>query len=132
MRVAEFAVGDGPEPAKLTMFEFPADAGPMISDPLGNINRWRAELGLNPLAKEGLVAATQAIDVDGQKAIYAPIVPDNTKPEESKSKEATLASIIKSGNKIWFVKLRGERELVKKHEDEFKAFLKSLKFSTDK
>ena len=132
MRRAEFAVGEGATPAKLTMFEFPADAGPMIADPLGNINRWRGEIGLSPLTKEALTAATQAIDVDGTPAIYAPMIPDTSKPEESKSNEATLASIVKSGNHIWFIKLRGERELVKKSEDEFKAFLKSFKFSTEK
>ena len=132
MRRAEFAVGEGATPAKLTMFEFPADAGPMIADPLGNINRWRGEIGLSPLTKEALTAATQAIDVDGTPAIYAPMIPDTSKPEESKSNEATLASIVKSGNHIWFIKLRGERELVKKSEDEFKAFLKSFKFSPEK
>ncbi len=132
MRRAEFAVGDGAEPAKLTMFEFPIDAGPMISDPLVNINRWRGEIGLSPLTKETVAAATQSIDVDGTPAIYAPMIPDVSKPQESQTKEATLAAIVKAGNQVWFVKLRGERELVKKHEDEFKSFLKSFKFSPEK
>jgi hypothetical protein len=112
--------------------EFPANAGPMISDPLNNINRWRGEIGLSPLTKENLTGATQAIDVDGKPAIYAPMVPDASKPDESKANEATLAAIVKNDDQVWFVKMRGERELVKKHEDEFKSFLKSLKFSHDK
>jgi hypothetical protein len=132
MRKAEFIVGDGAQPAHVTMFEFPANAGPMISDPLNNINRWRGEIGLSPLTKENLTGATQAIDVDGKPAIYAPMVPDASKPDESKANEATLAAIVKNDDQVWFVKMRGERELVKKHEDEFKSFLKSLKFSHDK
>ncbi len=132
MRRAEFAVGDGAEPAKLTMFEFPIDAGPQIADPLVNINRWRGEIGLSPLTQETVAAAIQSIDVDGTPAIYAPMIPDTSKPEESKSNEATLAAIMKASNQVWFVKLRGERELVKKHEDEFKSFLKSFKFSPEK
>jgi hypothetical protein len=132
MRKAEFIVGDGAAPAHVTIFEFPADAGPMISDPLNNINRWRGEIGLSPLQKEGLVGATQAIDVDGKPAIYAAMIPDASKPEESKANEATLAAIVKTGDQVWFIKMRGERELIKKHEDEFKLFLESLKFPHDK
>src|SRR4029078_6002901 len=132
MRKAEFVVSEGPQEARVTLFEFPANAGPMISDPLGNINRWRGEIGLNALEKEGLASATQPIEIDGQKATYAPMIPDPAKPEESKSKDATLAAILKTGDQVWFIKMRGERELVKKHEEEFKAFLKSLKFSHDK
>jgi hypothetical protein len=131
MRKAEFVVGAPPQEAHVTMFEFPADAGPMISDPLTNINRWRGEIGLSALEKEGLPAATQQIEVDGGPATYAPMIPDTAKSAESKSQEATLAAIVKTGNQVWFIKMRGERELIKKHEDEFKAFLKSLKFTHD-
>jgi hypothetical protein len=132
MRKAEFVVTEGSNEARVTMFEFPADAGPLISDALGNINRWRGEIGLSPLEKEGLAAATQSIEIDGKQATYAPMIPDTTKPEESKSNEATLAAIVKTADKVWFIKMRGGRELVKKHQDEFKTFLKSLKFSHDK
>jgi len=131
MSKAEFVVSDGPQETRVKIFDFPANAGPMIADPLVNINRWRAEIGLSPLEKEGLASATQSIEIDGQKATYAPMIPDAAKQEESKSKEATLAAIVKTGNQVWFIKMRGERELVKKHQDEFKAFLKSLKFSHD-
>jgi hypothetical protein len=129
MSNAEFVVGDGPQETRVKIFAFPANAGPMIADPLLNINRWRGEVGLAAIEKEGLGSATQPIEIDGQKATYAPMIPDPAKQEESKSKEATLAAILKTGDQVWFIKMRGERELVKKHEDEFKAFLKSLKFS---
>ena len=131
MSKAEFVVSDGPQETRVKIFDFPANAGPMIADPLVNINRWRAEIGLTPIEKEGLANVTQPIEIDGQKATYAPMIPDTAKQEESKSKEATLAAIVKTGDQVWFIKMRGERELVKKHQDEFKAFLKSLKFSHD-
>src|SRR4029079_10792717 len=82
MRKAEFVVSEGPQEAHVTMFEFPADAGPMISDPLGNINRWRGEIGLSPLTKEALASATQPIEIDGQQATYAPMIPDTIRQEE--------------------------------------------------
>jgi hypothetical protein len=131
MRLAEFTVGDGATSPHVTIFRFPADA-PMIADPRSNIDRWRGEVGLKPLDKEGLAAATQPIEIDGLKATYAPIIPDTSKPAESQLNEATLGGIVKVGDQIWFVKMRGERDLVKKHEDEFKAFLKSIKFPHEK
>jgi hypothetical protein len=60
------------------------------------------------------------------------MIPDPAKSEESQAKEATLAAIAKTGGQIWFIKMKGDRDVVKKHQDEFKAFLKSLKFSHEK
>ncbi len=130
-RKAVFAVGEGPQPAQVTLINFPSNEGSLIADPLANINRWRGELGLGEIQKEALASETQAIDVDGQAATYAAMIPDTAKPEQSQAKEATLAAIVKNGDQVWFIKLKGERELVKKRQDEFKSFLKSLKFSHD-
>jgi hypothetical protein len=131
LRKAEFAVTDGPQAASVTLITFPANEGSLIADPVANINRWRGELGLSAIQKESLGTATEAIDVDGQPATYAPMIPDAAKAEESKANEATLAAIVKTGRQIWFIKMKGDREVVKKHQDEFKAFLKSLKFTHD-
>ena len=131
MSKAEFVVNDGPQETRVKIFAFPANAGPMIADPLLNINRWRGQIGLKALEKDGLAGATQSIEIDGQKAMYVPMIPDASKPEESQAKEATLAAILKTGDQLWFIKMSGDRDLVKKHQEEFKAFLKSLKFSHD-
>jgi hypothetical protein len=131
MSKAEFVVSDGPQETHVKIFAFPANAGPMIADPLLNINRWRGQIGLKPLEKDRLAAATQLIEIDGQKAMYVPMIPDTSKPEESQIKEGTLAAILKNGDQLWFIKMSGQSDLVKKHQDEFKAFLKSLKFSHD-
>jgi hypothetical protein len=132
LRLAEFAVTDGPHAASVTLIKFPANEGSMIADPLANINRWRSELGLSQITKELLSTATETIDIDGRPSIFAAMIPDAAKPEESKAKDATLAAIVKVGGQIWFIKMKGEREVVKKHQDEFKSFLKSLKFTSDK
>jgi hypothetical protein len=132
LRKAEFSVTDGPQAASVTLITFPANEGSLIADPVANINRWRGELGLSQIQKEALGKVTATINVDGQPATYAAMIPDTAKPEESQAKEATLATIVKTGGQIWFIKMKGDREVVKKHQDEFKAFLKSLKFSHEK
>jgi hypothetical protein len=132
LRKAEFAVTDGSQAASVTLITFPANEGSLIADPVANINRWRGELGLSQIKKEALATATETITVDGQPATYAAMIPDAAKPEESQAKEATLAAIVKTGRQIWFIKMKGDRDVIKKHQDEFKAFLKSLRFSNDK
>jgi hypothetical protein len=131
LRKAEFDVTDGPQTASVTLITFPANEGSLIADPVANINRWRGELGLSQIQKEALSSATEAIKVDGQPATYAAMIPDTTKPQESQAKEATLAAIVKTGGQIWFIKMKGDREVVKNHQDEFKSFLKSIKFTND-
>jgi hypothetical protein len=132
LRKAEFAVADGAQAASVTLITFPANEGSLIADPVANINRWRGELGLSQIQKEALGKVTETINVDGQPATYAAMIPDTAKPEESQAKEATLAAIVKTGGQIWFIKMKGDRDVVKKHQGEFKAFLKSLKFSHEK
>jgi hypothetical protein len=39
--------------------------------------------------------------------------------------------MVTSGDRIWFVKMTGNREVVAAQEDEFKSFLKSFRFSAD-
>lgn len=128
-RKVDFLLADGTKEAHVWLSDFPLDAGPMIADPLVNINRWRGEVGLSEIKKEDLPSVTQEIKIDGQPALYAEMVPDASKPAESKNNEATLAAIVKNGGLIWFIKLKGDRDVVTKHRDEFKAFLQSLKFS---
>jgi hypothetical protein len=127
-RKAEFAIGTKEQGAVVTIIDFPANAGPMMADPLANVNRWRGEIGLAKIEKDQLEESTESIDIGGESAKYVRLIPDASKPEESKSEEATLAAMVTSGEKIWFIKLRGTRDAVIAEEENFKAFLKSIKF----
>jgi hypothetical protein len=132
MRKAEFDVADGEKTAKVTMIDFSARAGPMIADPLANVNRWRSEVGLDPLQQDALEANIEKIDVDGQPATYTAIIPDAAQPEQSQSVEATLGALVPSGDRIWFIKLKGDRDLVTAEQERFKEFLKSVRFNADR
>lgn len=128
LRKAEFAIGDGKQLARVTLIDFPATEGPMIADPLSNINRWRREVGLDEIQQGALASATERIQIDGQPATFAAMIPDAAKSEQSQAALATLAAIVRSGERIWFIKMMGSRELVAARKDEFKTFLKSIKF----
>jgi hypothetical protein len=128
---AAFVVSDGSKTARVSVSDFRTDSGPMIGDVLPNVNRWRQTVGLGPIDKEALESVTESIEIDGKPATYAPIIPDPSKPEESQIELATLAAMVTDGEKIWFFKIIGDRELVAAQEDEFKNFLKSVRFAAD-
>ncbi len=128
-RKAEFAVGTGEQSAVVTLIDFPTKAGPMIADPLSNVNRWRVEIGLAQIQKEQLDDSMESIEIDGKPAKYLRLTPDPEKPEESKINQATLAAMVTDADKIWFVKLFGQRDTVIAEEENLKAFLKSMRFA---
>ncbi|HEX2477454.1 MAG TPA: hypothetical protein VHK01_22045, partial [Lacipirellulaceae bacterium] len=129
IRKAEFAIGSKEQGAVVTLIDFSANAGPMMTDPLANVNRWRGEIGLAKIEKGQLEESTESIEIGGEPAKYVRLIPDASKPEESKIKEATLAAMVTNRDKIWFIKMRGARDTVVAEEENFKAFLKSMKFS---
>jgi hypothetical protein len=131
MRKAEFGIVDGEKSAVVTLIDFPTDAGPMIADPLQNVNRWRGEVGLPPTTKEALDQEVEQLEIGGQPATYTRLVPDAAKPEQSQADRATLAAMVTSGDRVWFVKMTGDRELVAAQDDEMKSFLKSFRFPAD-
>jgi hypothetical protein len=131
MRKAAFGVAEGEHQALVTVIAFGAREGPMIADPLLNVNRWRREVGLSEIQKDELESATSAIEVDGKPGRYVRLIPDAEKPEQSQSKLGTLAVMVTNGGRIWFIKMQGNRELVAAQEDQFKTFLKSIRLPAD-
>jgi hypothetical protein len=131
MRKAEFALADGDKQAVVTLIDFPANAGPMIADPLENVNMWRQDLGLGRIEKAALAEVVESIEIDGKPAHVTRLIADASEPAQSPADRATLAAMVTVGDRVWFVKMTGSRELVAAQEDAFKSFLKSFRFPAD-
>ncbi len=129
MRKAAFRIADGGQQALLTVIDFPADAGPMMADPVAQAKRWRGEVGLPPLTDEEIQATIEPIEIDGTEAKYVAAVPDADQADQSQADRATLAAMLTRGNSIWFFKLSGDRKLVAAQQAKFQSFLKSVKFT---
>jgi hypothetical protein len=129
MRKASFAIADGAKIADVSVIDFPAAAGPMMADPLANVNRWRGEVGLSAVTDMELPKVTEKIDMDGGQAVLVDAIPDTSQPEQSQADRGTLAAMLKSGDTIWFFKLTGSRDVVATERDHFKEFLKSVRFN---
>jgi hypothetical protein len=132
MRKLAFHIADGESKAEFTAIDFPASAGPMMSDPVANVNRWRGEVGLAPITADQLKTTTETIPVDGPNgklgATLVVAIPDETQP---KADRATLAAMVNTGEQIWFFKLTGDRNLVAAERDNFESFLKSVRFAAE-
>jgi hypothetical protein len=130
MRKAAFLVKDGDRSAEVTAIDLVASA-PSVANPLENVNRWRGEIGLEPVKQDQLAGIVQKIEVDGNPVDYVELIPDASKKAESRADEATLAAIVPVGKTIWFFKMRGDRDLVAAQRDKFRSFLESVRFASD-
>jgi hypothetical protein len=87
---------------------------------LANVNRWRGQLELSPINEEQLeksIVDVKAGNADGKYvALFG-------------SLETILVAVFPStGGGSWFVKLRGNQDLVKNQAAAFKTFITSLRF----
>ena len=116
MRFATILIPAEPKPLQLTVSRFPGDVG----GTLANINRWRMQIGLPPVAEADLEKQLKSVETAGGKAGVADMEnPDN--------KQRTIGVILPGGEQTWFFKLTGPSDSVGPHKDKMVKFLKSVK-----
>ncbi len=113
--LAKFQVGEGDRPATVSVTPLPGGAGGLEQ----NINRWRGQIGLQPISGEEIRKLVQTLKVAGQDCSYVDLVGPNLR---------TLAVIVPQGETTWFIKMTGPTELVGKQKANFETFAKSIRF----
>lgn len=93
---------------------FPGTVGGIFN----NINRWRQQVGLEPIAEADLDKSITKIDANGTEVI----VTDLDGPQVR-----MLAAIVPAKDQTWFLKMTGDKQLVGKNKEEFLALAKSLR-----
>jgi hypothetical protein len=116
-QMAAFRVTDGDRSATVSA----SQAG---GDLLANVNRWRAQLGLDPLTEDQFRKEAKKLKVDGLSGDYL----DLTGRDKDGKPSGTLGVIVRRGGETWFLKMTGPAELVGKQKAAFEAFVKSVKF----
>jgi hypothetical protein len=94
----------------------------MFADPLQTANLWRSGVGMTPATPEEFAATSEKLEIGGRPATFVTAIPPADKPE------ATVAAMLTDGDQIWYFKFKGGRQLVVERQDEFKEFLKSVRF----
>jgi len=112
---AAFVVSDGQRRIEITVDRMPA-----MGSFLQNVNRWRGQIGLEPIEREELDEVRQSIEIGGSAADYVELVGQS---------ESILGVIAIRENEAWYLKLKGDNELANREKENFQAFVKSIKFN---
>lgn len=122
MRVGSFTVtGKDGQQADVSIIPLSGQAG---SD-LDNVNRWRAQVGLQPVAAGELATLTEKVSIgESEGALFQM---SGTSPETSKPTRL-LGAILAQGGTTWFFKMLGSDTLVAEQKPAFQQFLKSISF----
>jgi hypothetical protein len=99
MQAAKFAVPDqGAAKAEVSVSVFGSDTG----GPLANINRWRGQVGLDPVDEAGLAGITKPI----------PGLEGSILADFSKENRRMVGAIVPRAGRWWFYKLLGDADAV--------------------
>jgi hypothetical protein len=120
MRQVAFDIRDDGKAAEFTVIALAEGSG----DLLANVNRWRQQVGLQPLAGRELGSQVKEFAVDGAPGQEVELLG----PAEKEPQEAILGVICSRGGQVWYFKLKGDAALVQREREQFDAFMHSVKF----
>jgi len=121
MLVAKFSI-PGENGAKAELNISPTGGGVLM-----NVNRWRGQLGLEPVSDADLPRQTQSLDVLGGQAMLVDMTGTDKK---SGQKTRLIGAIVPRGGQTWYYKLMGNEQVVEKERAAFTQFLKTIKYGS--
>jgi hypothetical protein len=124
MRLAAFRVTDGEKTAETTVVRLGGPGGGLEA----NINRWRGQIGLPPLAAGELQQDIRQVDVGGAQSPYIDI---DGPGAAGAGATRVLAVAVAKGEQTWFFKMTGPPGLVAREKSAFESLLRSVKFDGD-
>jgi hypothetical protein len=124
MRVATFrAAGEDGYEADISVVPLPGDAGSVMD----NVNRWRAQLQLEPLTDENDPAVGSIIEGAPGKILITHMK-SSVPLFDEKFHGAISAAIVPGSKYTWFLKMSGEARVVEANRSRFEEFVKSVRF----
>jgi len=118
MRKGSFTVPGPAGDSDLSITAFPGDVG----GELANVNRWRGQIGMTPLAPGELDASVRHLAVGGLDLVYAALL-----PEGDARVKGILGAMVPFGGGTWFFKLSGPKGSLQANQEAFLAFLRGIK-----
>lgn len=119
MRKGSYTVGaDGPAAADFAITAFPGNVG----GDLANVNRWRGQLNLPPIAEADLAKALMPLEANGLKMGVAEIVGGT-----AEQPMRMLGAIVPFEGSTWFFKLSGPDATVAGEKAAYLEFLRTVK-----
>ncbi|MEK6543815.1 MAG: hypothetical protein AABZ44_05215 [Elusimicrobiota bacterium] len=122
MRLATFVIPvEGKQKVEMAVVVLAGSAG----GDLANVNRWRGQLGVEPVSQADL--DKQAVKVDSKAGKVLTVQIMGGAAGHGSAKQAMLAAILNRSQETWFFKLTGPEGAVKGVRDDFMGFLKTLR-----
>jgi hypothetical protein len=119
--VAKYIIaGDGGAQAAVNVSSLAGDGGGLLP----NVNRWRAQLGLAPVADSDLANLT-TLDASGSKATVVEISGTDSRTGQPAK---LVGVVLPLGGQTWFYKLMGDANVVTQQKDAFIQFVQSAKY----
>jgi hypothetical protein len=113
IRKANFRVVDASGRAEIAVTTFPGDVGGLLA----NVNRWRGQIGLDPIQEGALEALTQPIVISNHRGTIVSLQGPN---------ESILGGILRFHGNTWFFKMQGATGTVNAQADAMDRFLASV------
>jgi hypothetical protein len=134
MRLASFsAPGKNGNAVDISIVPLPGMAG----GDLNNLNRWRGQVGLDPISEDDLSKQGQPVTVGDSQAVLYDLTGTpaggggmSAITTGADGKGRILAVGLHRQDMMWFFKATGDVESVGLQKDNFISFLKSLQFAT--
>lgn len=120
--VAKFIIGGSDNSQAAVNVSMSAGDGGGV---LGNVNRWRGQLGLNQQSQSEVDKSVTSVDIDGGKAMLVDMSGNDMK---SGAKTRLIGAIVSKGQQTWFYKLMGPASLVEQQKDAFTKFVQGAKY----
>ncbi len=118
MRKGSYTVGEEGTGGDLAITAFPGDVG----GDLANVNRWRGQVGLAPIADSELSGALTPLEANGLKIEYVDLLGGT--PEQP---VRMLGALVPYDGSTWFFKLTGPAALVAQEKPAYLELLRSVK-----
>ena len=114
---ARFSISEGLiGSANVSMTVLQGDGGGL----LGNVNRWRGQLGLEPVEEGDLKDMLKPVETLGDEALLVDLTGTS---KRTQLEERMIGVIAPQGELTWFYKLMGTPDLVEKSQEEFLGYL---------
>jgi hypothetical protein len=92
---------------------------------LANVNRWRRQLGLEPVDEDGLGKLLTSVDIAGGKALFVDM---NGTDAKTGQPARMVGAIVLQTDRTWFYKLMGNDKTVEKEKETFTKFVQTVKY----
>jgi hypothetical protein len=107
--------------ANMTITTFPGSVGGILA----NVNRWRGQLGLEPVEQSDVPKMTSSLDVLGGKAMLVDMTGSDKKTNQ---KARLITAIVAREGSTWFYKLMGDEPVVAREKETFIKFVQTVRY----